>query len=79
MRGADKRTGELFSYVDVEKRVRPDHPLRRIREIVNAALDELTGECAALYSGPAVLPFRRRCCSGRCCCKLSTRSGRNGS
>ena len=24
-RGGDKRTGELFSYVDLEKRVRSDH------------------------------------------------------
>ena len=31
MRGGDKRTGELFSYVDLEKRVRSDHPLRAIR------------------------------------------------
>jgi hypothetical protein len=28
MRGEDKGTGELFSYVDLEKRVRSDHPLR---------------------------------------------------
>jgi hypothetical protein len=27
MRGSDQRSGELFSYVDLEKRVRPDHPL----------------------------------------------------
>lgn len=38
MRGTDKRSGELFSYVDLEKRVRPDHPLRPIQEMANAAL-----------------------------------------
>ena len=38
MRGGDKRTGELFSYVDLEKRVRSDHPLRAIRGLVNEAL-----------------------------------------
>lgn len=38
MRGTDKRSGELFSYVDLEKRVRKDHPLRPIREMVNTAL-----------------------------------------
>jgi hypothetical protein len=27
MRGSDQRSGELFSYVDLEKRVRLDHPL----------------------------------------------------
>ncbi|SFU15567.1 IS5 family transposase [Mesorhizobium sp. YR577] len=50
MRGEDKRTGELFSYVDLEARVRRDHPLRAIRMIVNEALDALKGEFAALYS-----------------------------
>ncbi|MFY9880419.1 MAG: IS5/IS1182 family transposase, partial [Pseudolabrys sp.] len=38
MSGGDKRTGELFSYVDLEKRVRSDHPLRAIRGLVNEAL-----------------------------------------
>ena len=28
MRGNDAVVGSLFSYVDLEKRVRPDHPLR---------------------------------------------------
>jgi transposase len=59
MRGSDKRSGELFSYVDLEKRVRRDHPLRAIREIANAALAELTGDFAALYSGmgrPSIAP-----------------------
>lgn len=28
MRGGDERSGELFSYVDLEARVRKDHPLR---------------------------------------------------
>lgn len=31
MRGADERSGQLFSYVDLEARVRGDHPLRAIR------------------------------------------------
>lgn len=50
MRGGDNRTGELFSYVDLEARVRRDHPLRAIRRIVNEALSELEREFAALYS-----------------------------
>ena len=32
MRGGDERTGELFSYVNLEKRVRLDHPLRAIKK-----------------------------------------------
>jgi transposase len=50
MRGGDGRSGELFSYVDLEKRVRADHPLRAIRAIVNAALSDLEREFAALYA-----------------------------
>jgi transposase len=50
MRGDDNRTGELFSYVDLEARVRRDHPLRAIRAIVNEALGALEREFAALYS-----------------------------
>lgn len=50
MRGSDSRTGELFSYVDLEARVRQNHPLRAIRGIVNEALSALAGDFAALYS-----------------------------
>ena len=50
MRGGDNRTGELFSYVDLEARVRRDHPLRAIRTIVNEALSALEREFAGLYS-----------------------------
>ena len=31
MRGYDDQSGPLFSYIDLEKRIRPDHPLRTIR------------------------------------------------
>ena len=50
MRGGDDRTGELFSYVDLEARVRRNHPLRAIRAIVNEALSSLEQDFAALYS-----------------------------
>jgi transposase len=50
VRGGDDRTGELFSYVDLEARVRRSHPLRAIRTIVNEALSALEREFAALYS-----------------------------
>src|SRR6266849_657597 len=59
MRGSDKRPGELFSYVDLEKRVRPDHPLRVIRALTDTALAALSGDFAALYSGlgrPSIAP-----------------------
>jgi hypothetical protein len=46
MRRSDRRSRELFSYVDVERRIRRDHPLRSIRGIVNEALDALSGDDA---------------------------------
>jgi transposase len=59
MRGRDKRSCELFSYVDLEQRVRADHPLWAIRLVVSEALDTLSGEFTALYSGmggPSIAP-----------------------
>jgi len=50
VRGDDHKTGKLFSYVDLEARVRRDHPLRAIRLIVNEALLELEREFAGLYA-----------------------------
>ena len=49
MRGSDDRSGSLFSYVDLEARVRPVDPLRTIREIANAALADLSKEFGVLY------------------------------
>ena len=50
MRRSDRRSRELFSYVDVERRIRRDHPLRSIRVVVNEGLDALSGAFAALYA-----------------------------
>ncbi len=61
MRGTDERSGQLFSYVDLEARVRRDHPLRVIREIANEALGALAADFAALYSKvgrPSIAPER---------------------
>jgi hypothetical protein len=59
MRGDDAICGRLFSYIDLEDRVRSDHPLRPLREIANVALTALSSEFASLYSGvgrPSVPP-----------------------
>lgn len=50
MRGLDEQTGSLFSYQSPESLVAPDHPLRVIRVVVNAALERLSGEFSKLYS-----------------------------
>jgi transposase len=56
MRGSDRRSGELFSYVDVETRIRADHPLRTIKAIVDEALASLSAEFDALYAARAGRP-----------------------
>ena len=61
MRGEDRRSGSLFSYVDLGARVAADHPLRTIRMIVDDALSELSGDLGALYSHfgrPSIPPER---------------------
>jgi transposase len=61
MRGQDGRTGSMFSYVDLEQRIPAGHPLRKICEIVNAALAALDSEFAKLYATdgrPSIAPER---------------------
>jgi transposase len=61
MRGEDRSSGSLFSYVDLEARVPPDHPLRLIRTIVNDVLSSLSEEFEKLYSAtgrPGIPPER---------------------
>jgi transposase len=61
MRGQDGQTGSMFSYVDLEERVPLSHPLRKIREFVNAALAALDAAFAELYSAdgrPSIAPER---------------------
>ncbi len=42
MRGPDRRTEGLFSYVSCESRVPAGHPLRAILPVADAALAALT-------------------------------------
>ena len=61
MRGRDRQTGKLFSYISPEELVPADHPLRAIRSLVNAALDRLSPEFAAIYARngrPSIAPER---------------------
>jgi hypothetical protein len=54
MRGADRQTAAMFSDLSPEALVPPNHPLRAIRPLVNAALDRLSPDFAKIYS-----PFGR--------------------
>ena len=63
MRGEDRTSGALFSYVDVEARIGANHPLRAMRRLTNAALAELDPRFSALYEGigrPSIAHGRRR-------------------
>ncbi len=50
MRGELDRQPEMFSYVDLESRIPSNHPIRKIRRIVDEALVELEPAFAEMYS-----------------------------
>ena len=61
MRGADEKQEAMFSYVSPEKRVPSEHPLRPIREMVDAVLKEMSPRFARLYAKvgrPSIAPER---------------------
>jgi transposase len=61
MRGQDNSSDDFFSYVRLEDRIAKDHPLRVIRELVDAALGELSRAFSKLYSreGRPSIPAER--------------------
>src|SRR5205807_1577 len=59
MRGIDQNQSALYSYLSPEERVPADHPLRRIREMGDLALGQLSRRLGRLYSRrgrPSVAP-----------------------
>ena len=50
LRGQHSRSGSLFFYVNLEQRVRANHPLRTIRTLVNEALASLDGRFGEIPS-----------------------------
>lgn len=61
MRGPDEKQGEVFSYVPLEQRIPRDHPLRRIRPMVDRGLNEMWSHFEALYARrgrPSIAPER---------------------
>jgi transposase len=59
MRGNDEQEAAVFSYINAEDRIPADHPLRRIRAMVDGALEELWGHFEALYARrgrPSIAP-----------------------
>lgn len=61
MRGNDGKQPELFSYVSLESRVPGNHPLRKMREMVDEALEGLGPAFDEMYSRmgrPSIPPER---------------------
>src|ERR1044071_3910003 len=61
MRGLDSKQDDMFSYLSPEKRVPADHPLRRIRSLVDQVLKEMSPQFGKLYSEvgrPSIAPER---------------------
>ena len=59
MRGDDRQTGWMFSYISPEERVPADHPLRAIRRMTDAMFDRLSPKFDRLYSSigrPSIPP-----------------------
>jgi len=61
MRGEDQRSEGFFSYVPLARRIPADHPLRSIRDLVDATLAALSRDFEKLYSRdgrPSIPPER---------------------
>ena len=59
MRGDDPQQAAMFRSISPEERVPQQHPLRRIRALVDAVLNELSPQCDRLYASigrPAMAP-----------------------
>jgi hypothetical protein len=78
MRGEDRTSGGVFSYIDIELVIGAKHPLRAMRRLTNGAIAEFDGKFSALYEAVGVRPPHRNACCGLRCCSFSIRSARGG-
>src|SRR5258707_9084263 len=61
MRGEDEKQSAMFSYVTLEQRIPPEHPLRIIRGMTDRALERMDSKFDELYSStgrPSIAPER---------------------
>src|SRR5258708_31043322 len=61
MRGEGEKQSAMFSYVTLEQRIPPEHPLRIIRGMTDRALERMDSKFDELYSStgrPSIAPER---------------------
>ena len=61
MRGIEHKQNALFSYVNIEDRIAPDHPLRRIKTLADMVLRTMSPRFDAPYAEggrPSIVPER---------------------
>lgn len=58
MRGRITPNPSFIAFLDLESKIRPNHPLRRIKVLADSALKEMDGDLTAIYSahGRASIP-----------------------
>ena len=78
MRGIDEKPTQLFSYVDLERRIPLDHPLRAIRALVDKVLAGQSRTLAKLYARDGRPGTRPSGFCALCFSRLSTACAPNG-
>jgi transposase len=61
MRGRQNPQSSMLAFVDLEERVRPQHPLRTIKRLADRALESLSPTFEAMYGAggrPSIPPER---------------------
>jgi transposase len=61
MRGIERSQSSLFSYVSLEERIPKDHPIRKLRVVVDRLLRQMDDKIDACYKSrgrPSIPPYR---------------------
>ena len=78
MRGDERRSEGLFSYVRLEERIPADHPLRAVLALVNEVLAALSDRFDEPIPIPAALRSLLSISCGLRCSRRFLRSARSG-
>ena len=61
MRGVDRKQQSLLSYISIEERIAPDHPLRRMKQLTDIVLATMSRQFDEIYADggrPSIPPER---------------------